>query len=153
MRKIIFIAISSLFLGCVTQEKYNELVTVNNYLEEGNKKLNELEKENKNLLAKNRQQRINLEKTEQTLTELQSSFQSLNRNYQDLAARYDKLISSNRQISLGSATNKQEWEERLARLEVALETKERELQTLRFSLEQKEKRLQELLQLLRERNN
>ena len=49
------------------------------------------------------------------MTEMEGSINSINRNYQDLSNRYNRLIVDNRQIGSGSAADKQYWEEELAK--------------------------------------
>ncbi|MEM6321470.1 MAG: hypothetical protein AAF960_27680 [Bacteroidota bacterium] len=142
--------VSVLMLGsCVSIDKYNELAQVKDYLEQENKRLNSEMNKKSTLEAKNRQNQIELDKLEAEKMELKASFESLNRNYQDLASRYNNLIASNRQISSGSASEKQYWEETLAKKQLELEDRLREIQTLRFTINQKDKRVQELLELLR----
>lgn len=138
-----------LLFSCVSSDKYKELVQVKDYLEEENKRLTSEQEENKNLLATNRQNRLELEKAQAEVVELQASFNSLNRNYQDLANRYNTLISNNKQVGSGGATEKQYWEEALAEKQLEIEDKDRQIQTLRFTIDQKEKRVQELLQMVR----
>lgn len=145
---IIILAICFLS-SCVSSDKYKELVQVKDYLEQENQRLTSEQSENASLRAENRQQLVELKKAEDEIVELQTSFNSLNRNYQDLANRYNGLISDNRQISDGSANEKQYWEEEIAKKQLELENTQREVQTLRYTLNQKEKRVQELLQRLR----
>lgn len=145
----IILMVICLFASCVSSDKYKELVQVKEYLEQENKRLTEQQSENANLRAENRQQLVELKKAQEAVAELETSFNSLNRNYQDLANRYNALIADNRQISSGSANEKQYWEEELAKKQLELENTQREVQTLRYTLSQKEKRVQELLQLLR----
>ncbi len=144
-----FLLCCCLLASCVTTDKYNELAQVKDYLEQENQRLTSQEAENRDLLAKNRQQKITYDKAQAEIVELKASFNSLNRNYQDLANRYNTLIASNKQIGSGSATDKQFWEETLANKQLELEDKERQMQTLRYTLEQKDKQVQELLQLIR----
>ena len=59
------------------------------------------------------------------------------------------MIADNKQIGTGSASEKQYWEENLAKKQLELENKERQLQTVQFTLTQRDKRIAELLQLLR----
>lgn len=141
-----------LLMSCVTTDKYNELVQVKEYLEQENQRLTSQEAENRDLLAKNRQQKVALDKAQTEIAQLEASFGSLNRNYEDLASRYNTLIANNKQIGSGSATDKQYWEETLAKKQLELEDKERQVQTLRYTIEQKEKRVQELLQMVRSQN-
>ena len=137
------------FFSCVSSDKYKELVQVKEYLEQENQRLTTQEVENRDLRAKDRQHKIAYDKAQAEITDLKASFNSLNRNYEDLANRYNILIANNKQIGTGSASEKQYWEEALAKKQLELEDKERQLQTLRYTLEQKDKRVQELLQLLR----
>ena len=135
--------------SCVSSDKYKELVQVKEYLEQENQRLTSGDEENRNLRAKIRKNQADAAKTAAELTELRASFNSLNRNYQDLANRYNQLIADNKQIGTGSANEKQYWEENLAKKQLEVENYERQMQTLRYTLEQKDKRVQELLQLLR----
>ena len=138
-----------LLLSCVSSDKYKELVQVKEYLEQENQRLKRQDEENRNLRAKDRQQRIAYDKAQAEIEALKASFNSLNRNYEDLASRYNMLIANNKKIGSGSANEKQYWEEALAKKQLELEDKERQMQTLRYTLEQKDKRVQELLQLIR----
>ena len=63
--------------------------------------------------------------------------------------RYNTLIANNKQVGSGSANEKQYWEENLAKKQLELEDKERQMETLRYTLAQKDKRVQELLQMIR----
>lgn len=135
--------------SCVSSDKYKELVQVKEYLEQENQRLTSGDEENRNLRAKIRKNQADAAKTDAEITELRASFNSLNRNYQDLANRYNQLIADNKQIGTGSANEKQYWEENLAKKQLEVENYERQIQTLRYTLEQKDKRVQELLQLLR----
>ena len=138
-----------LLFSCVSSDKYKELVQVKDYLEQENQRLKAGDEENRNLRAKIRKQQAAASKAEAEFEELNASFNSLNRNYQDLANRYNQLIADNKQIGTGSANEKQYWEENLAKKQLELEDKERQLQTIRYTLEQRDKRIAELLQLLR----
>ncbi|MEM1119655.1 MAG: hypothetical protein AAGJ18_04360 [Bacteroidota bacterium] len=137
------------FASCVSSEKYKELVQVREYLEAENQRLKNEDQESQTLRAQNRQPQLELEQARAKVVELQSSFNSLNRNYQDLTSRYNNLVNANKQIGSADATNKQYWEEKLAKQQLEIEDQERQMQTLRYTLEQKEKRVQELLQMLR----
>ncbi len=138
-----------IIFSCVSSDKYKELVQVKEYLEQENQRLTSGDEENRNLRAKIRKNQAEAAKAEAELAELRASFNSLNRNYQDLANRYNQLISDNKQIGTGSANEKQYWEENLAKKQLELENKERQLQTMRYTLEQRDKRVAELLQMLR----
>ena len=143
---------SCLLFSCVSADKYTELVQVKDYLEQENQRLKDGDEENRKLRAQIRQDKARANKAEAEIAELTTSFNTLNRNYQDLANRYNNLVDNNKQIGLGSASEKQFLEENLAQKQLELESKERQLQTLRFTLAQKDKRVAELLQLLREGN-
>lgn len=148
--QVIFsILFCSLFFSCVSSDKYNELVQVKEYLEQENKRLSSQDGENNSLRATIRQNKVELDKAQADIVELEASFNSLNRNYQDLANRYNALIADNKQIGSGSAAEKQYWEENLAKKQLELEDKDRQIQTLRYTIEQKDKRVQELLGMLR----
>lgn len=138
-----------ILFSCVSTDKYNELVQVKEYLEEENQRLTSQDEENRNLRSKDRQQKLAYDKAQAEIVELKASFNSLNRNYENLASRYNTLIASNKQIGSGSANEKQHWEETLAKKQLELEDKERQMQTLRYTLVQKDKRVQELLQMIR----
>ena len=99
--------------------------------------------------SKDRQQKLAYDKAQAEIAELKASFNSLNRNYEDLANRYNTLIANNKQLGSGSANEKQYWEEALAKKQLELEDKERQMQTLRYTLEQKDKQVKELLQIIR----
>lgn len=145
-----FLLIGFIFLSsCVGIDKYNELVQVKDYLEAENQRLTNQEGENRDLLAEKRKLTLDLENSQAKLREMEASIQSINRNYQDLANRYNALIADNRNIGSGSANQKQFWEEEIAKKQLELENTQREVQTLRYAVNQKEKRIQELLQLLR----
>ena len=151
--KLLIPILCSCFLfSCVSAEKYKELTQVKEYLEQENQRLTSLEEENRNLRADNRKGNLEIDKLQAQLVDLESSFNSLNRNYQDLANRYNNLIANNRHIGSGSAADKQYWEEELAKKQLELENQQREIQTIRYTVQQKEKRVQELLQLLRAKN-
>ena len=135
--------------SCVSTDKYKELVQVKEYLEQENQRLTSQDSENRDLRSKNRQDKIAYDKAQAEIVELKASFNSLNRNYEDLANRYNTLIANNKQIGSGSANEKQYWEENLAKKQLELEDKERQMETLRYTLIQKDKRVQELLQMLR----
>jgi len=143
------ILVCCLFFSCVSSDKYKELVQVKEYLEQENQRLTSQEVENRDLRAKDRQQKVAYDKAQAEIIELKASFNSLNRNYEDLANRYNVLIANNKQIGSGSASEKQYWEEALAKKQLELEDKERQMETLRYTLQQKDKRVQELLQMLR----
>jgi len=138
-----------ILFSCVSSDKYKELVQVKDYLEQENQRLTSGDEENRNLRAKIRKNQAEASKAEAEISELRASFNSLNRNYQDLANRYNQLIADNKQIGTGSASEKQYWEENLAKKQLELENKERQLQTVQFTLTQRDKRIAELLQLLR----
>ncbi len=140
---------SCLLFSCVSADKYTELVQVKDYLEQENQRLKDGDEENRSLRAKIRQDKAMADKAEAEIAELTASFNSLNRNYQDLANRYNDLVASNKQIGLGAASEKQFLEENLAQKQLELESKERQLQTVQFTLTQRDKRIAELLQLLR----
>lgn len=141
--------ICSVLLSCVSTDKYKELVQVKEYLEQENQRLTSQDEENRDLRSKDRQQKLAYDKAQAEIVELKSSFNSLNRNYESLANRYNTLIANNKQLGSGSANEKQYWEENLAKKQLELEDKERQMQTLRYTLEQKDKQVQELLQIIR----
>lgn len=145
---LFFIGIAFLS-SCVSVDKYNELVQVKDYLEAENTRLTNQEGENRDLRADKRKLELDLQKSQAKIVEAEASINAINRNYQDLANRYNALISDNRNAGGGAANQKQFWEEELAKKQLILENKEREMQTLRYTVQQKEKRVQELLQLLR----
>ena len=138
-----------ILFSCVSSDKYKELVQVKEYLEQENQRLTSQDEENRNLRAKDRQQKLAYDKAQAEIAELKASFNSLNRNYEDLASRYNTLIANNKQVGSGSADEKQYWEENLAKKQLELEDKERQMETLRYTLAQKDKRVQELLQMIR----
>ena len=136
-------------VSCVSTDKYKELVQVKEYLEQENQRLTSQDEENRDLRSKSRQDKIAYDKAQAEIVELKASFNSLNRNYENLANRYNTLIANNKQIGSGSANEKQYWEENLANKQLELEDKERQMETLRYTITQKDKRVQELLQMLR----
>jgi len=138
-----------LITSCVPRNQYKELLAVKDYLEQENEQLKSLQKDNIDLRAKARQQQLDLKKVQQEYDEVRNDFNNLNRNYQDLANRYNQLIEENKNLGKGTAGEKQYWEELLAKKQLELENKEREIQTLRYTLDQKNKRVEELLRLLR----
>ncbi len=148
--KLLFpLLLCCLLFSCVSSDKYKELVQVKDYLEEENKRLTEQDSENRDMRANIRQSKLELDKAQAKIVELQASFSSLNRNYEDLAGRYNTLINNNKQIGSGGASDKQYWEEELAKKQLEIEDKDRQIQTLRYTIDQKEKRVQELLQMVR----
>ena len=148
--KLLFpLLLCCLLFSCVSSDKYKELVQVKDYLEEENKRLTEQDSENRDMRANIRQSKVELDKAQAEIVELKESFSSLNRNYEDLAGRYNTLINNNKQIGSGGASDKQYWEEELAKKQLEIEDKDRQIQTLRYTIDQKEKRVQELLQMVR----
>jgi len=141
--------ICCVLFSCVSSDKYKELVQVKEYLEEENQRLTSQDEENRDLRAKDRQQKLAYDKAQAEIVELKASFNSLNRNYEDLASRYNTLIANNKQVGSGSANEKQYWEEALAKKQLELEDMSRQMETLRYTLAQKDKRVQELLQMIR----
>lgn len=146
--KLLLIFCCCTFFSCVTTDKYNELTQVREYLEQENENLKGLEEENRNLRAIQRKNNTDLDKAERALSELQSSFSSLDRSYQDLANRYNSLISDNRHVGDLSATEKQQLEEALAQKQIQLEQKERQLKFSEDGLSEREQKVQELTRLL-----
>ena len=143
------ILLCCILFSCVSSDKYKELVQVKDYLEQENQRLTNGDEENRNLRAQIRKNQAEADKAQAEITEIRASFNSLNRNYQDLANRYNRLISDNKQIGTGSANEKQYWEENLAKKQLELEDRNRQLETLRYTLSQKDKRVAELMQMLR----
>lgn len=142
----------TIFSACVSTDKYNELVQVKQYLEEENKRLSDLQGENTDVRAELTKANAKLNQANAKIAELQSTIGVLNQNYEALAVRYNGLIADNRNVGTGGASEKQFWEEELAKKQLEIEQKEREIQTLRFTIGQKENRIQELLQLVRSKS-
>jgi chemotaxis protein MotB len=136
------------FISCVSKSKYEELLQVKDYLEQENKAIADLEADNRNWKSQNQQLQNQLKKAEQDFKDLELTYNSLSRNYQDLASRYNKIIDDNRQIVDVSANEKRFLEEELARKQLELEEKKRELQFLEEGLSQREQKVQELSNLL-----
>lgn len=148
--KLLFpLLLCCVLFSCVSSDKYKELVQVKEYLEAENKTLVAQDEENRNLRSNSRQSKVELDKAQAEIVELQASFNSLNRNYQDLANRYNTLINNNKQVGSGGASDKQYFQEELAKKQIAIEDKDRQIQTLRYTIDQKEKRVQELLRMVR----
>ena len=120
-----------ILFSCVSTDKYNELVQVKDYLEQENQRLKSGDEDNRNLRAQIRKNKADADKAQAEIDALRASFNSLNRNYEDLANRYNSLVANNKQIGVGSAGEKQYWEENLAKKQLELEDKERQMQTLR----------------------
>jgi len=148
--KLLFpFVVCCVLFSCVSSDRYKELVQVKDYLEAENKRLTSQDEENRNLRSNSRQQKLELDQAQGEIVELETSFNSLNRNYQDLTNRYNTLINNNKQVGSGGASEKQYYEEELAKKQLEIEDKNRQIQTLRYTIDQKEKRVQELLQMVR----
>ena len=159
VRNFFFLFIGFLLLSsCVSQKKYDELLSANKRLENRIDRLEEVRKSYDQLVGEHNQLNQERESLMKDKAGLEQQISGLRQANNELQAEYDDLLNQNRNILASATEDRQslieelgkkeneiaQTERRLTRLETELNEKENRLNELQSSLEEREKRINEL---------
>lgn len=142
--------------SCVSQKKYDDLLTSKARADRENLRLAKVEKDYEALQAELASTRVTLGKTEDVMIQIKDKYLNLEEVHADLQARYDKLQQDNRAVLASASAEKQELTNLLAEKQNELDEKERELSRMERTLQTREDELaarEENISALREQLN
>ncbi len=141
MRYLLIIASVLAFQSCVSKTAYEELSESRNYYKQESKVADSLRLVNTSLYERNRNLEADLNKAERELDQASVTNQALRRNYEELLAEYNKVITTSRSLVATSAYDKQKYTEQLAIQEAELDLKRRQAAAMEYALQAREDRL------------
>ena len=159
VRNFFFLFIGFLLLSsCVSQKKYDELLSANKRLENRIDRLEEVRKSYDQLVGEHNQLNRERESLLKDKAGLEQQVAGLRQAKNELQTEYDEILNQNRNILASATEDRQalieelgkkeneiaQTERRLNRLETELNEKENRLNELQESLEEREKRINEL---------
>jgi chemotaxis protein MotB len=152
MKNFLLLSMIALMLGsCVSQRKYDELLSKNKSLETRVDRLEQVRNAYDQLVEEHRALEGERDRLEKDRSDLQQRATSLRSNLDALNEEYDKLMRQN-EVLLASATEeRQALVEELGKKENEIAQKERSLERLQRDLDEKEKDLNNLQASLEER--
>ncbi|TVQ49432.1 MAG: hypothetical protein EA362_04450 [Saprospirales bacterium] len=153
-RNIFFIFIGFLLLSsCVSQKKYDELLSANKRLENRIDRLEEVRKSYDQLVGEHNQLNRERESLMKEKTGLEQQITGLRKANNDLQAEYDEILNQNRNILASATEDRQTLIEELGKKENEIAQTERRLNRLESELNEKENRLNDLQNSLEEREH
>lgn len=135
-----------LFNGCVSQQAYQELEEENKYYKMEAEAADSLRNTNRGLYTESRQTEAQLRNTLRELEQMTVANESLNRSYQDLLEKYNRVLDQNRDVLSTTSYEKQNLMEQLAAKEAELDARERQLENMAYDLSEREQRLRTIEQ-------
>jgi chemotaxis protein MotB len=145
MRPLFSILVLTFFVGfissCVSKKQYDELEEIKEYYEAEAELADSLSNEFRQLANDTKETEAQLKQTTDELEQLTVTNISLNRSYQEVLKKYNRLISQNQEVLSTSSYEKQSLEDQLSTREEMLDKKERDLRDLEFQLAEREQRL------------
>ena len=127
--------------SCVTKKQYDELKEIKEYYEAEADLADSLKNEYKDLVDEKKETEAQLKQTTDELEQLTVTNISLNKSYQEVLKKYNRLISQNQEVLSTSSYEKQSLQDQLSSREVMLDQRERDLNELAFALAEREQRL------------
>lgn len=139
---ISFFVLSLLLIsGCVSQKSYQELEEVKNYYALEAETADSISNANRILVENDQYLESQLRQTTHELEQLTVTNISLNRSFQELLDKYNRIVNQSRDVLTTTSYEKLGLEQQLAAQMNALDEKERKLNDLEMELYQKEARL------------
>lgn len=134
---IVFLSATS----CISTRKYDEMRLAKEFWEAEADAVDSLRQEYRQLQEECRSSDIQLTSSFQALEQLTATNRNLNRNYQEILDRYNRLLSQNQAVVVSSSEQQQQLQEALAAKQAQLDQRERELIQIETEIRQRENRL------------
>ena len=138
---LVFAMIAMLSVSCVSKKQYDELKEIKEYYEAEAEIADSLSTEFRTLADERKETEIQLKQATDELEQLTVTNISLNRSYQEVLKKYDRLIDQNQEVLSTSSYEKQSLQDQLSSREIMLDKKERELNDLEYALAEREQRI------------
>ncbi|MEM0994859.1 MAG: OmpA family protein [Bacteroidota bacterium] len=134
---LVFLLASS----CVSTRKYDEMRLAKEYWEQEADSVDSLRQASLRMEENLRESDLQLSDSYYDLEQLEATNRNLQRNYQDILMRYNKIVDQSNRVIGASSMERMGLTEDLAAKQGLLDQKERELGELEYMLSQREQRL------------
>lgn len=135
---ILFVALLS---GCVTKKEYQEMEELKTFYEQEAQSTDSLQNEYNKLAEETRQLEIEVRNTRLELEEYVVTNKSLNRSYQDLLQRMDRILEERNELDETASYEKVALQRQLTQQQQNLDKDRERLEGLEYELYQKANRL------------
>jgi len=151
--RISLLLMLSIFINssCVSTSKFSDLQAKNNFLEEENLNMKNAQAQASKLRTERSELISQIQDTEDLLKTLNAKYMGIKSSYEQLQADYDKLGAQNNNILDATASEKQAYEEALAKKQDELDAKEKELNEKASTLQIKTSEIDEMNSALKMR--
>ncbi|MEL6944744.1 MAG: hypothetical protein AAFO82_18970, partial [Bacteroidota bacterium] len=129
------------FVSCVSTRKYDEMRLAKEYWEQEADSVDSLRQELLRIEEDIQETNLQLSDSYYDLEQLEATNRNLQRNYEDILRRYNKIVDQSNRVIGASSMERMGLTEELADKQQMLDQKERELGELEYMLEQRERRL------------
>ena len=130
--------------SCVSSRKYEDLRQQTDQTRLQRDSLSRALDANRLVDFKLQRKEADLEVQKESNERLKEQFDALNDNYQRLLRRYDDIIFQNQSLLSSASDEKQKLVDALAKSQLELDAKEREVKRLEYAVEQHDQELEEL---------
>ncbi|MEM1327275.1 MAG: OmpA family protein [Bacteroidota bacterium] len=142
MKVLSYFLLAAIFLSsCVSVRKYDEMRLAKEYWEQEADSIDSLRQESTKLDEELRETNLQLSDSYYDLEQLEATNRNLQRNYEDILARFNRTIDRNDRVISASSMERMGLTEDLAAKQAQLDQRERELLEMDYMLQQRERRL------------
>lgn len=131
-----------LLSSCVTKKQFDEMKEIKEYYEAEAEVADSLSNVLRDVEDERKETEAQLKTATDELEQLTVTNINLNKSYQEVLKKYDRLISTNQDVLTTSSYEKQNLQEQLTARENALDQRERRLLDLEYEINEKERRIQ-----------
>lgn len=133
-----------LAFSCVSQQQYAELEQTLDYYKGESLATDSIQAVNQQLQGENSQTQADYQSLTRELERLTATNISLNRNYQDVVARYNNLVGDNQEVLATTSYETQVLEQELSLRQEELDRKERSLSQMETQLRTRDMEMQRM---------
>ncbi len=139
----LFILVTPLLPGCVSQKKYNDLLSSKSRADREVARLTPIEREHQTLAGEMASVRSTLANTQRDLQDLRDRHDALKAAHTDLRVRYDTVLAGNQRLLEAASQEKADMTTQLSDYQKQLDEKARELRRLEDELYYKEQAIED----------